>query len=379
MADEFRKDFLLDPDLTDDVKTDAAPLATEDSAAPNGEVAEQKGFPSAMGGMIPKKEGIWGILQTVEYGWCKFISYLGFSSKYFRSSKKRKKIFLDVVTYTILCVIAVIMLYPLWWMLMASLAYNQNAMLETVFFPGQWATQNRGGNASLFWHYDRIVRLASSQNMDYWRSIGVSLLFSLAPVIVGLITSTMAAFAFSKLNFKGKNVVFFYCLAAIMVPGPSIMIAQYCIYNLLGWTQNGMAMIIPGMFGAVLTAFFIRQYLYSLPTSIIEAAKIDGAGYWRIFWTFIIPLAMPAIAAQFILSFIGCWNNYLGPLLFVSSKDWYPLALIVQQMDVAYGTDVNNAPAVMAISVLALLPVLVLFAVFQKMIIGSIMLTGSKE
>ena len=87
MADEFRKDFLLDPDLTDDVKTDAAPLATEDSAAPNGEVAEQKGFPSAMGGMIPKKEGIWGILQTVEYGWCKFISYLGFSSKYFRSGR----------------------------------------------------------------------------------------------------------------------------------------------------------------------------------------------------------------------------------------------------------------------------------------------------
>lgn len=358
MTDEFRNDSLNAPETA---PADVVMIPTSDGEA------------------VAKKKGFAGFMQTVHIGLCKFVSWFGFGTKYYRSSKKKKKIFLDFWTYFILSVIALVMLYPLWWMLMASLAYNQNAMLETVFFPGQWATKNKGGNASLFYHYDMIVTLAKRQNMDYWRSVGVSLLFSLAPVIVGLITSTMAAFAFSKLNFRGKNIVFFYCLAAIMVPGPSIMIAQYCIYNVLGWTKNGMSMIIPGMFGAVLTAFFIRQYLYSLPTSIIEAAKIDGAGYWRIFWTFIIPLAMPAIAAQFILSFIGCWNNYLGPLLFVAEKDWYPLALIVQKMDAGYKGDVNNAPAVMAISVLALLPVLVLFAVFQKMIIGSIMLTGSKE
>ncbi len=326
---------------------------------------------------IPSEQEQLTVLQKIHKGLCKFASWLGFGSKYYKSSKHRKKIFLDVITYVVLIVVAIVMIYPFWWMIAASFANNMQNMLSTFIWPETTATVLRGG--SLFYHYSNIVALAQSQSLNYWQSVGVSLLYSLAPVIVGLITSTMAAFAFAKLNFKGKNVVFFYCLAAIMVPGPSIMIAQYCIYDSLGWTGNGLAMIIPGMFGAVLTAFFVRQYLYGLPTSIIEAAKIDGAGYWRIFWTFIIPLAMPAIAAQFILSFIGCWNNYLGPLLFVSSRDWYPLALVVAAMDTSYGADVNNAPAVMAMAVLALIPVLVLFAAFQKTIIGSIMLTGSKE
>lgn len=326
---------------------------------------------------VPAEQEQLTVLQKIHKGLCKFASWLGFGSKYYKSSKRRKKIFLDVLTYIVLIVVAVVMVYPFWWMIAASFAYNQNSMLTTVIWPSAMATElPRGG---LFYHYSNIVMLASRQNLDYWRSVGVSLIYSLVPVVVGLVTSTMAAFAFAKLNFKGKNIAFFYCLAAIMVPGPSIMIAQYCIYNELGWTGNGLAMIIPGMFGAVMTAFFVRQYLYGLPTSIIEAAKIDGAGYWRIFWTFIIPLAMPAIAAQFILSFIGCWNNYLGPLLFVSSREWWPLALVVAQMDSSYGSDMNNAPAVMAMAVLALIPVLVLFAAFQKTIIGSIMLTGSKE
>ena len=173
--------------------------------------------------------------------------------------------------------------------------------------------------------------------------------------------------------------MFFYCLAGIMIPGPSIMITQYCIYTELGWTLNGLAMIIPGCFGAVMTAFFIRQYLYGMPTAIIEAAKIDGAGYWRIFWQFVVPLAMPAITAQFILSFIGSWNNYLGPLLFVQSEAWYPLALLVVEFKKKIGDNTTNYPSIMAISVLALLPVLILFGAFQKWILGSIMLTGSKE
>lgn len=324
------------------------------------------------------KDNVKNVLQKVEQGLCKFASWLGFGSKYYRSNKRRKKIFFDVITYTILIAFAFIMIYPFWWMISASFAGNKDHMITgSTWWPSYTAAKSHNGD--LFANYANVITIAAQGGTTFWQSVGVTLLYSLVPVTIGIITSTMAAFAFAKLNFKGKNVVFFYCLAGIMIPGPSIMITQYCIYTELGWTLNGLAMIIPGCFGAVMTAFFIRQYLYGMPTAIIEAAKIDGAGYWRIFWQFVVPLAMPAITAQFILSFIGSWNNYLGPLLFVQSDAWYPLALLVVQFRKKIGDNTTNYPSIMAISVLALLPVLILFGAFQKWILGSIMLTGSKE
>ncbi len=315
--------------------------------------------------------------QTVHKGLCKFASWLGFGSKYYRSNKRRKKIFFDVITYVILIGFAFIMIYPFWWMISASFASTRSIMVgNSAWWPTQTAGEQYG---DLFYHYGNVLTIANGSGTTLFQSIGVTLMFSLVPVTIGIITSTMAAFAFAKLNFKGKNFIFFYCLAGIMIPGPSIMITQYCIFTELGWTENGLAMIIPGCFGAIMTAFFVRQYLFGMPTAIIEAAKIDGAGYWRIFWQFVVPLAMPAIAAQFILSFIGSWNNYMGPLLFVQERSWWPLALLVRWFDQESSGSEQNAPAVMAISVLALLPVLILFAVFQKWILGSIMLTGSKE
>lgn len=313
------------------------------------------------------------------------------------SSKKFKKILFDVICYVLLTLGGITMLYPFWWMFAASLAGPQygadgatvnsalNVMITTIFWP---AATYAGTDFGLFHNYSNAVKLLNDAwqtvtiggvQYAFWRSIINTLIYSLVPVTIGVITSTMAAFAFAKLDFKGKNFVFFYCLAAIMVPFPSIMIAQFCVYSTLGWTDNGLAMIIPGCFGAIMTAFFIRQFLYGMPTAILEAARIDGAGYWRQFTSFVMPLAKPAIMAQFILSFMGCWNNYLASSVFITEDMWKPLVLAVSQLDTSYGTEVTNAPAVMAASVLALIPILVLFAVFQKTIIGSIMLTGSKE
>ena len=215
-----------------------------------------------------------------------------FGSKYYRSNKRRKKIFFDVITYTILIAFAFIMIYPFWWMISASFAGNKDHMITgSTWWPSYTAAKSHNGD--LFANYANVITIAAQGGTTFWQSVGVTLLYSLVPVTIGIITSTMAAFAFAKLNFKGKNVVFFYCLAGIMIPGPSIMITQYCIYTELGWTLNGLAMIIPGCFGAVMTAFFIRQYLYGMPTAIIEAAKIDGAGYWRIFWQFVVRWQCP--------------------------------------------------------------------------------------
>ncbi len=312
-----------------------------------------------------------------------FCGWFGFGVFGGPSNKRRKKVFFDVITYTLLIVGGVTMIYPFWWMVAASLSADYQTLLNVKFWP-----ENVSSQFGLFYHYGNAIDLLNAtwqtvtiggQAYAFWRSVINTLLYSLVPVTIGVLTSTAAAFAFAKLNFRGKNFVFFYCLAAIMVPFPSTMIAQFCVYSTIGWTDNGLALIVPGCFGAILTAFFVRQYLYGLPTSILEAAKIDGTGYWRQFTSFIIPLAKPAIMAQFILSFMGSWNNYLAPQVFITEDMWKPLTLAIGQLDTSFGSDQTNAPAVMAASVLALLPILALFAVFQKTIIGSIMLTGSKE
>ena len=156
------------------------------------------------------------------------------------------------------------------------------------------------------------------------------------------------------------------------------MISQFVLYDSFGMgNQTPLALIVPGLFGSVMTVFFIRQFLFGLPTSIIEAAKIDGAGYFRIFCSFILPLAMPAIMAQGLLSFMGCWNNYMASYIFISRNSvWMNLPHAMSILGSVLDSDLGP---VMAASVLCVLPVLILFACFQKLIIGSLMLTGSKE
>lgn len=255
------------------------------------------------------------------------------------------------------------------------------------------ATTADGRELNLFYNYHILFTegmrgLPGASNgftegYTYWRAVLNNLIYSIVPVVVGVVMSAAAAFSFAKIEWVGRNAVFMFLLAAIMVPGPSIMTTQYVMYVSFGWLSGQgypnawMTLTIPGMFGAIMTAFFIRQFLFGLPTSIVEAAKIDGAGYFRIFCSFIMPLAMPAIVAQGLLSFMGCWNNYMGSLIFIpQSSLWVNLPHAMTIMNNNYTSDVGP---VMAAAVMCVLPVIILFAIFQKMIIGSLMLTGSKE
>lgn len=304
-------------------------------------------------------------------------------------SKKTQKLIADIITYIVLVFGAFIMLYPFWWMIAASFDANKyDITSKLVWWPsegcGTWVVHN-----NLFAEYVKFMDADSTgyafvlTGRSFWVIIANTLLYSIVPVVVGVITSTSAAFAFSKIEWIGRDVVFMVLLAAIMIPGGSVMTIQYCLYSQLGWlsdTSGWMVMVIPGLFGSIMTAFFVRQFLYGMPTSIIEAAKIDGAGYWRIFWGFIMPLAMPAVMAQGLLSFMGCWNNYMGCWIMLGgTPSWWNLPVLLSQVsDTASGTSAYYG-ALFAGSVISIIPVLLLFGIFQKQIIGSLMLTGSKE
>ncbi len=323
-------------------------------------------------------------VSSFRYALGAVLAFFGFSTKTHRASKKRAKLVGDIATYIILLFGAFLMLYPFWWMIAASFAWtggqSGNAAINSLTW---WPVPalNDPGSAGLFNNYLVLFRdgFGGQVHVTYWRAVANNLFYSIVPVVVGVITSAMAAFSFAKINWIGRNAVFMFLLAAIMVPGPSIMTTQYAMYQSFGFLDNWAVMVVPGMFGAIMTAFFIRQFLFGLPTSIIEAAKIDGAGYGRIFVGFILPLAMPAIVAQGLLSFMGCWNNYMSSYIFItSSSEWINLPHAMTLMSGNSTYDSNQGP-VLAAAVLCVLPVIILFAIFQKMIIGSLMLTGSKE
>ncbi len=331
--------------------------------------------------------------SSFRYALGALLAFFGFSSKTHHASQKRAKLVGDIFVYIILLFGAFLMIYPFWWMLAGSFAYTAdvevggNAVLNSMtWWPSLSTGSTTATGVSLFYNYKVMFTQAFvkseysnfNENFNYWRALLNNLIYSIVPVVVGVITSASAAFSFAKINWFGRNKVFFFLLAAIMVPGASITSTQYAMYTELNMTNNWSVLVVPGLFGSIMTAFFIRQFLFGLPTSIIEAAKIDGAGYVRIFCSFILPLAMPAIMAQGLLSFMGCWNNYVGSYLFIAQdSEWINMPHAMQVM--SNGAYKGNQGPVIAASVMCVLPVLILFACFQKLIIGSLMLTGSKE
>lgn len=204
-----------------------------------------------------------------------------------------------------------------------------------------------------------------------------SLIISLSVTIVGSFTSSLAAFAFAKLRLKNKNMIFLLLLSAMMIPYPSLMIPQFSMFASIGWVDTLLPLIIPPIFGNIVMVFFLRQYLINVPNAVIEAAKIDGTSFFGIFIRIIVPLIKPAIAAQFILWFMAVWNDYLAPIIYLNSPDKLTIQLVIANFNATYAIQ-TDYPLIMAASIIALLPMLVIFLVFQKQIIESIAISGVK-
>lgn len=269
----------------------------------------------------------------------------------------------NAILIAVLSLGGIIMIAPLLWTFSTSLKTK-----EAVFaLPPQWIPD------PVVWeNYIRVWTAAPLAT-----GILNSVIVSASVTILGTIASMLAAFAFAKMRLPFKNVVFLTLLAAIMIPFPTIMIPQFSMFASAGLVDTLWPLILPGIFGNIVMVFFIRQYLASVPDSIIEAAKIDGAGYLRIFFTLIFPVIRPAIAAQFILWFMAVWNDYLGPIIYLNSPEKQTLQLVIASLNMTYASQ-TDYPLIMAGSFIALIPVLIVFAVFQKQIIESVALTGAK-
>lgn len=271
-----------------------------------------------------------------------------------------------ILVYTFLTAGVFIMIVPLWWMIVSSLKTKGQ-------FLGTQLSLAMPKNPQWINYFKRVWEMTPKLQLGIFNSAVISF----STVIVGSIVSSMAAFAYAKLRFPGKNKLFLAELATMMIPFSVIMIPQFIIYARIGWLDTWYPLMVPGMLGNVSMIFFLRQYMSGIPTSLIESARIDGAGFFRVFWTIMFPNAKPAIAAQAILWFMGVWNDYFAPSIYLNDPAKATVQVMISQLNAMYAIQ-TDYPLLLAASVIAMLPVLIIFIIFQKQIIASVALTGLK-
>ncbi|MFB9330935.1 carbohydrate ABC transporter permease [Paenibacillus aurantiacus] len=277
--------------------------------------------------------------------------------------RTRSKIIGDGIIFVLLAIGAIVMIAPLIWMVSTSVKDK----MAVFALPPKWIPDPFiWSKYSEIWSAGPL--LSGIQN---------SVIIAVSVTVVGTFTSSLAAFAFAKLKVPYKDTIFLILLSSLMIPYPSIMIPQFVMFSELGWTDSLKPLIVPGLFGNIVMIFFLRQYLSSVPNAIIEAAKIDGSSYFGIYGRVIFPLIKPAIAAQFILWFMGIWNDYLAPIIYLNSPEKQTLQLVIASFNAMYAIQ-TDYPLIMAASVIALLPMLIVFVVFQKQIIESVAISGVK-
>lgn len=277
--------------------------------------------------------------------------------------KSRQSKIVDTIVFIAISLGAVCMIFPLIYMVLSSfMTKNQILSANFSILPNPWK----------FGKYGEVF-----QKGEFLRGIRNTLLVACPVLLVGGFTSSLSAFSFSKLKFRGKNATFLALLATMMIPFAVVMIPQYVMFTKMGWTNSLLPLIIPGLFGNVSIIFFLRQNLTSIPDSIAEAAKIDGTGYFKMYCSIFLPLMKGPLMTQLILWFMGIWNDYLAPTIFIQDDKWFTLQVVIRSFNSTYAVN-SDYPLIMAASVISIIPTLLLFFFFQRFIIESLAVSGVK-
>jgi multiple sugar transport system permease protein len=266
------------------------------------------------------------------------------------------------IIYLILILGTVATLLPFVWAVLTSFkSASEIIRIPPTFFPQHWTLQS----------YQTIF---NDPKVPLARFFFNSLLVAGMRVGITLFTSSLAGFIFAKYKFWGRNVVFAYILAQMMIPFQIVMIPSYLILVKLHLIDSLWGLIIPSMVDAF-GIFLMRQFIESIPSELMDAARIDGAGEFAIYWRIILPQLGAPLAALGIFTFMATWNDYLWPLIVITTHERRTLPLLLTWYNSAHGT---RNDLTMAASVLVLLPILVVYVLFQRWIVRGVALTGFK-
>ena len=275
---------------------------------------------------------------------------------------KRREAIVATIKTIVLALISLAFLLPLIWMVTSSLKSTNEV------FSGNWQW------LPTIWRWDNYATVWTDPEVSMLNAYGNTAFITVISTVCQLIVASLAAYAFAKVNFKGKGVVFTMFLATMMMPTEVTIVPRFMVFKTVGLYNNLWAVILPHFFNAT-SIFMLRQFYMGLPDDLMEAAKIDGAGHVRIFSQIMMPLTKSALISLAMLSFISCWNEYMTPLIFLVKTNLYTISQVIRwyMLDDLQRYDLNMAAATSAI-----IPVVILFIFCQKYFVEGIATSGVK-
>ena len=275
---------------------------------------------------------------------------------------KIKKVFFRVIHYAIMVMITVLMLMPIGWMLGTSMRQSKESF---VLPPSFWPTQFNLDNFKQVFHAIPILKFA-------WNSLFITFL---AAAFMVLFTS-MAAYAFARINFKGKNILFIFMLAGLMIPVQSIIVPVFLIIRKLNLIDTKWALIVTSIYYP-LGLLMLRQFMMTIPKSCDEAAVCDGAGKLTIFFRVILPMSKSTIMVAFVMHFVSVWNNFFSAMIFLNSTAKMTLPLGITVLNTTDGN--SNMPLMTSAVLLTLIPPMIIYIFGQKYLMQGNMISGVKS
>ncbi len=267
----------------------------------------------------------------------------------------------QLLVYSLLCLLGAVFLVPFFWMVSTSL----KAESQIFVFPPKWIPE-----PVLWSNYPNAVKA-----IPFWTYAWNTVFITGFNILGVLISSSLVAYSFARLRWPGRNPLFVILLATMMLPGQVTMIPVFLLFKELGWVNTFLPLIVPAFFGNAFYIFLLRQFFLTIPVDLEDAARVDGCPRLLTYWHVILPLSKPALATVGVFTFMGTWNDFMGPLIYLSSEDKKTLALGLQSFVWEHGAE---WALLMAVSTMMLLPLLVLFFLAQRYFIEGIALTGIK-
>ncbi len=274
---------------------------------------------------------------------------------------KKQKMITTLVTYILLTCVAMIFLLPLVWLVSTSLKSPAEIFqIPPKIFPSQ-----------LYWeNYRRALT-----QIPYLRYLRNTLFITVFSIIGQVFAAPLVAYSVCRIRWFGRRIVFFLVISTLFLPYQVTMIPEYIIYYKLGLIGTYIPLILPNFFGGAFYIFLLRQFMLTLPESLIEAAKIDGASHFKIYWQIILPLIRPAIATVVIFTFLGTWSDFLRPFIYLNKENMYTLSVGLRGFLTQYTVDWGPLMAAAAIFVI---PIITIFFLAQRYFTEGISLTGGK-